>query len=164
MNHMGLRAGREVFKVYGGSFYSAPIGKQWHTVKMAAEIDAPCTVSIPTNDFSTPPTSELIYGLKRTIIAMYKRKKIFVGCMAGRGRTGLFMACLARIILESERSHTDPVQYVRDEYFSHAVETAEQEQYVSSLNIYKLVRLVQYLNTSRFLKYLPASWILWMIG
>lgn len=164
MKYMGLSAGKKDYKIYGASFYNAPIGKQWHTVKMAAEIDAPCTVSIPTPDFDTPPEAVMNYGLKRTIIAMVKNKKIFVGCMAGRGRTGLFMACLARVVLESERQKDNPVKFVRDNYYSHAVETKEQEDYVTNLDIYKLIKLFKVLNTSWVLKKLPESWILAIVG
>jgi protein-tyrosine phosphatase len=48
---------------------------------------------------------------------------VHVGCRAGIGRTGLFLACLAR----AAGVEGDPIAHVRAQYDPHAAETAAQE-------------------------------------
>lgn len=141
-----LRKGRE-FTVIGGPFtmhqdrYAMCIG-----VKMAAEINRQCDINIPTIDFSVPSLEHLDVGLERAVDAILNGKPVYVGCMAGRGRTGLFMSILAKSF-GIER----PVEYVRANYYSHAVETPEQYDFVMGYKIpevvqrrIKLARLLSY--------------------
>ena len=59
-----------------------------------------------------------------------------VGCMGGIGRTGLMLALLAKSFGEE-----DPVRYVRATYYSHAVETAAQKQFIAEFKVPLSVRL-----------------------
>ena len=50
-------------------------------------------------------------------------RPLHVGCRAGIGRTGLFLACLAR----AAGVEGDALDYVRRHYLPHAAETEEQQ-------------------------------------
>ena len=122
------------YTVYGGPYRACP--SDVFGVKMAAEIDAPCDVSVPTQDFSIPDVDAATQGLKETVKAVLAGKKVYVGCMGGIGRTGLMLALLAKSFGEE-----DPVRYVRATYYSHAVETAAQKQFIVEFKIPLSVRL-----------------------
>lgn len=114
--------------VTGGPYDSKP--DDYIGVKMAVEIRLPCTINIPTVDFSEPDTKLATAGLSAVVTRLLNGERVYVGCMAGRGRTGLFMALLAKAFGEQ-----DPVAYVRKEYYSHAVETYKQKKYVDDFVI-----------------------------
>ena len=113
------------FQVWGGPFPECP--PDMVGVKMAKEIRKPCSIDIPTPDFSVPSKEILDAGLAETVDAILKRRPVYVGCMAGRGRTGLFLAILAKTF-----GIENPVEYVRQHYFPHAVETDGQYKFVTS--------------------------------
>lgn len=99
-------------------------------IKMAEEIRSPCDIDIGTRDFDVPNREKLFQGILHAMTAHFLRgQPLYVGCMAGRGRTGLFLASLAHLCGEQ-----DPVRFVRSNYYEHAVETARQEQFVFSLD------------------------------
>jgi protein tyrosine phosphatase len=102
-------------------------------VKMAKEIKADCDVAVPTEDFSVPEAQDLIEGLRAALVPLSKGKAVYVGCMGGKGRTGLFLAALAKLLGEK-----DPVTFVRMYYYLHAVETSEQKEFVDSLDLRSL--------------------------
>jgi hypothetical protein len=114
--------------ITGGPFKACPphmIG-----VKMAAEIDWPHDVSIPTQDFKTPPRDRFEEGMLAALTCHFiDGDPIYVGCFAGKGRTGLFLATLAYLCGEDE-----PVKFVRANYYAHAVETPDQEKFVTSFD------------------------------
>lgn len=115
--------GKEITFV-GGPYLAKP--KAMLGVKMAAEIEADCHWDVPTKDFSVPPMRQMDMALLQSIAhAYWTGQKVYVGCMAGRGRTGLFMASVAFVLGDE-----NPVRRVRDEYYPHAVETDEQEAFV----------------------------------
>lgn len=99
-------------------------------VKMAAELPFPCEIDIPTEDFQTPDKHLLDAGLIAATRAIIQGRPLYVGCMAGRGRTGLFLAVLAKAF-----DIENPVEYVRENYYSHAVETSSQYKFVSEYKI-----------------------------
>lgn len=77
-------------------------------------------------DFSIPTPEDMDAALAKMINAMYDGKFVYVGCMAGRGRTGLVMSCLAKVF-----GIKDPIKYVRQFYYKGAVETKAQEDFVN---------------------------------
>ena len=99
-------------------------------VKMAAELPFACEIDIPTEDFQTPEKHLLDAGLIQAVRAIVAGKPVYVGCMAGRGRTGLFLAVLAKAF-----DIENPVEYVRANYYNHAVETRSQYQFVTNYRI-----------------------------
>lgn len=119
---------KSYYTVTGGPFRDAAPG--YTSVKMAAEIDLPCDIDIATEDFSVPPRGPAMRGLISAIDCILEGRPVYVGCMAGRGRTGLFMALLAKAFGED-----DPVRYVRANYYAHAVETHGQLKYVNDFTI-----------------------------
>lgn len=122
--------GKKFYVVYGGPYRSRPTNTDTIGVKMAAEIDRPVDVDIPTVDFSTPPKHLLDAGLIKAVKYMVKGEVLYVGCMAGQGRTGLFLAILAKAF-----GIKNPVEYVRGHYYAHAVETPEQYNFISNYEI-----------------------------
>jgi hypothetical protein len=118
------------FTVYGGPYLDRP--KNTIGVKMAAEILEPCTIRIDTKDFGVPPVRQMKDGLDRAVSYILLGEPVYVGCMGGIGRTGLFLAILARAFGLGGK---DPVGYVRQNYYSPAVETQAQRKYVMSFPI-----------------------------
>lgn len=116
------------YTVIGGP-YSERI-KSAVGVKMAHELKLPCDIDIPTFDFSVPTRVDLDSGLEKAVRAILAGDPLYVGCMAGRGRTGLFLAILAKAFGEKS-----PVEYVREHYYEHAVETDKQYNFVMAYPI-----------------------------
>jgi hypothetical protein len=118
----------QYFVVTGGPFTDCP--KTMQGVKMAKEIKAACAVDIPTVDFQTPDRKTLYRGLSKALDLILAGEPVYVGCMGGKGRTGLFLAVLAKSF-----GIKKPVEFVRANYYSHAVETPEQYLYVKRFTI-----------------------------
>lgn len=87
---------------------------------------SPCHLWLPIADFSTPDDrDDVIVALKEVLLAVLNSRSVYVGCAGGFGRTGLFLALLAKVA-----GKVDPVAYVRKHYSERAVETRQQENYV----------------------------------
>lgn len=129
---LNLRTGKK-YTIIGGPFTDQIKGTVG--VKMAAEIKRNCDIDIPTRDFQTPNEKQLTEGLIIAINCITAGKPLYVGCMAGRGRTGLFLAILAKAFGEEK-----PVEYVRKNYYSHAVETDDQYAFVMNFPIPREVK------------------------
>lgn len=126
--------GRQYFTVVGGPFRDCPPSMKG--VKMAAEVKMDCAVDIPTQDFKVPDRLLLYRGLHKAVGLMIEGEPLYVGCMGGMGRTGLFMAVLAKAF-----GVRKPVEFVRKHYYSHAVETKEQYEFVKKFRITPALRL-----------------------
>lgn len=126
------------FSVMGGPYPARPKG--YLGVKMAAEIQLPCLIDIPTRDFQTPDQQAVTSGLIFAINCILQGKPLYVGCKGGMGRTGLFLALLAKAF-----GVRRPVEYVREHYYSHAVETSEQYAFVRDFVIPREVRRAMFL-------------------
>lgn len=116
------------FTVTGGPYHDKP--QNYVGVKMAQEINLPCAINIPTVDFSEPNVELAMEGLNAAVARILRGERLYIGCMGGKGRTGLFLALLAKAFGEQ-----DPVRYVRSYYYGHAVETAKQKKYVETFVI-----------------------------
>jgi len=80
---------------------------------------------LPIPDFSVPAKDDLEQAVRRTIAHAEAGHNIVVHCSAGIGRTGLFLAYLAKQVLEL--SGAEALAWVRY-YIPRAVETPEQQR------------------------------------
>jgi hypothetical protein len=150
--HMPFQAGTISANVYGGTFRAFEPDRRLVGICMAEEISSKHThIRVPTPDFDVPSIPDLMAGLKAAINAMARGNDIYVGCMGGTGRTGTFMACLAKVMLDYSKTAIkltlggqidDPVEFVRATYRAHAVETPEQEELARTFDTGELVRLI----------------------
>jgi hypothetical protein len=118
----------KLFAVQGGPFDAFP-GEGFGLCLEARSTKAgQATVALDVADFSTPEPDALDDALASLVDALYRGEAAYIGCMAGQGRTGLAMACLAR-----EFGIADPVAHVRRYYTPRAVETDGQKRFVESV-------------------------------
>ena len=82
---------------------------------------------LPIPDFSVPAKGDLEQAVQRTIAYAQAGQHIVIHCSAGIGRTGLFMAYLAKRCLGL--SGAEALQWVR-RFIPRAVETPEQQRWV----------------------------------
>ena len=123
--------------IYGGGYANRP--EHMYGIKMAVEIKAPCDVDIPTVDFSIPPEEAMRKGIRNALWKIAAgRQEVFTGCMGGIGRTGLFLGVLVRVLGEK-----DPVTYVRKNYYGHAIETQEQQDFVNNIELGNLIYMAK---------------------
>ena len=126
-------------RIYGGSYLNCP--DDMYLVKMAEEIDLYCDQDVPTMDFGVPDPVVLKKAMWGTVKALWRKERVFVGCMGGTGRTGLFMAAMAKLAGEE-----DPVRHVRKHYKPRAIETRGQEEFIRRLNLLPLRRKMHLLS------------------
>jgi Protein-tyrosine phosphatase len=82
-------------------------------------------------DFGVPDEPAPVVALLRSLLdRAWAGERVEIGCLGGHGRTGTALACLA--VLAGEPAG-DAVAWVRANYCSEAVETAEQEAFVARL-------------------------------
>ena len=112
-------------EVMGGPYPAKPT--EYLGIKMAAEIAMPCDINIPTRDFDVPNYTDLDTGIRKSLFNIAKGEKIWVGCMGGIGRTGLYFGALAKLL-----NIDDPVKYVRANFKPHAIETKQQQEFVNN--------------------------------
>lgn len=104
-------------------------------------------VFIPTKDFSTPDPTAMRLGIVQLIARLAEGQLAYVGCMGGIGRTGIFMAALAKIMMEAngydDEQYGTPIEYVRGHYLKTAVETKDQQDFINNLFVADLAKWAQ---------------------
>lgn len=129
-------------QAFGGPFREFVSGtRRLSGINMAAELNYPCDFSVPTKDFSTPDVGAMTEGLCFAVKEFNNGSDVYVGCMGGVGRTGLFMGCLIKVMLDFNGVSGDPVALARKWYKKHAIETREQEGFVRSFPTEPVVAL-----------------------
>lgn len=139
--------------MYGGPYRQKPDNIEG--VKMAVEITAPCLIDIPTHDFSIPDVATLVHGLEAGYRYMVESERpLYVGCMGGIGRTGLYMAAMHKLC-QTAPKYTLPIvgswgwqspparecrDYIRAYYNAHAVETSGQLDFIEDLDLIPLAK------------------------
>ena len=87
-------------------------------------------IRLPIQDFHAPQhVARLNNSLQQTIEEAQAGQHVAVHCVAGIGRTGLFLSCLAKALFSFDGS--EAVEWVRN-YVPHAVESKLQQQYVDT--------------------------------
>jgi hypothetical protein len=116
--------------VQGGPFAFAP--DDTYNVCMLPRVptNVHANQHVPTQDFTPPPEDLLAAALLPTIKAGLRGETIYIGCTAGIGRTGTFMAVMLKALGEAH-----PVSYVRAAYHGHAVETEDQRDLVDGFDV-----------------------------
>ena len=87
------------------------------------------TLILDLPDFTAPTQVQLQTTLSSLLDAMraHPEAPVYIGCKAGYGRTGTFIAALAKLA-----GHPDPVAWTRSHYHPGAVETEAQEAAVAA--------------------------------
>jgi hypothetical protein len=117
-------AGRPV-TITGGPFDAIPDGAFGVCLEPAAAKAWLADVALPVEDFGVPEPAALKAAVAAVLaqLAAEPGRPVHVGCRAGIGRTGLFLACLAR----AAGVAGDPLDYARARYLAGAAETPAQE-------------------------------------
>jgi len=84
-------------------------------------------IQMPITDFSVPDITKLSETVDQVHTLISAGNSVAVHCNAGWGRTGMFLACLAKKVLRLKGA--EAIAYVR-KFVPEAVETAEQEHMV----------------------------------
>ena len=145
--NLGWRGAFYKLSIAGGPYDYFPGKDTAFGVCVRAERPGPCHVHLPIKDFGVPRDEYAVeLAIRDTLRAAIRGQQVYVGCMGGWGRTGLFLALLAKAA-----GVENPVEYVREHYSSRAVETADQENFVSDFDVMKLQSwLTRYAWSHRF--------------
>ena len=134
---LGWAGAYRSFEITGGPFDNFVQAEGRFGVCVRAEpVSRPhAGVTLPIHDFSVPkmPKGQVDCVIQRALQEALDGKEVYVGCMGGWGRTGLFLALLAKAC-----GKEDPVGYVRKHYTPHAVETYDQVRYVAAFDVSRL--------------------------
>ena len=136
---MGWAGGFQQFDIVGGPFdyfdeFSDSRSNSFGVCVRAEHAPTNLDLHLPIADFDVPRNDALTREtVRRTIAAALDGKDIYVGCQGGWGRTGLFLALIAKATGED-----DPVGYVRKHYSPRAVETPAQRAYVENFDVTSL--------------------------
>lgn len=84
-------------------------------------------IHTPVEDFSIPQKGTFQEAIERTLCAAKAGQTIVIHCHAGLGRTGLFAACLAKVVFGLDGAQAS--HWVR-QYIPRAIETREQGQFI----------------------------------
>lgn len=129
---LGWRGAGLNLTIIGGPFDSYPGRQKAFGVCVRAE-QAPRErdVHLPIRDFDVPTSTAAVEkALVQAFAAAIEGRPVYVGCMGGWGRTGLFLALMAKAA-----GVDDPVGYVRKHYTPRAVETKDQQLYVDKFDV-----------------------------
>lgn len=123
--HLPLIVGGRAVTITGGPFDSLPEGAFGVCLEIQAQKAWLADVVLPTPDFGLPDAAALKAAVGQVMaqLAAEPDRPVHVGCKAGVGRTGLFLACLAK----AAGVEGDALDYVRAQYLSHAAETPAQQ-------------------------------------
>lgn len=131
MRQLQLKMGDSEVLIGGGPYWERP--SHLAGVKLAAELDLPCEVDLPIKDFGVPSEAQARAALEAAIDLLGQGKDLYAGCYGGKGRTGLFMALLAK-----SSGVERPIGWTRHSYHPEAVETMEQAQFIASFDVSEL--------------------------
>lgn len=113
--------------VVGGPYRAkAEYFREFWGIKLAPEVSDNANVAIRIKDFGVPEDPEnFLREAEDAVVRVLRGDRVYVGCGAGQGRTGMFLALMAKIC-----GRPFPIEYVRAKYNDKAVETSEQEKFI----------------------------------
>jgi hypothetical protein len=100
-------------------------------INLAAEVTDVAHVELAIKDFSTPARFALrAYrkAVEDAVVRVLRGERVYVGCLMGQGRTGTFLACMAKMC-----GSRDPIAQTRELYNPRAIETISQEKFIEGL-------------------------------
>lgn len=120
-----LTVGGRLVTITGGPFDALPDGAFGVCLEAEATMAWLAEVLLPTPDFGLPEEAALRAAVAAVLAQLEADpdRPVHVGCRAGIGRTGLFLACLAR----AAGVEGDALDYVRAHYLPGAAETEAQQ-------------------------------------
>jgi inosine-uridine nucleoside N-ribohydrolase len=129
---LGDRAAHNKIFIMGGPFDTGiNTADTWNINLKAEGTRVKFDAELPIRDFDVPSDYPSVKAILEEAIEQALAGRILVvGCAGGMGRTGLFLALLAKAV-----GIRNPVAYVRANYYRHAVETPEQQAYVDSFDV-----------------------------
>ena len=117
------------------------VGSADFGVKLDSSSREPCEVYCPIQDWSVPLNKERFkLALMESFKAALRGEKVYVGCMGGRGRTGLFLASMGKVA-----GYSHPIKTLREQWKKTAVETIQQEKWVEALDVRRETRQLRWL-------------------
>ena len=153
---LGWRGGMIGFDIVGGPYdrFRKGLNGDFGVCVRAERVPADVDVWVPIPDFGVPDNHVTVMKALETTLRMAMRgKRIWVGCAGGYGRTGLFLALLAKCCRVD-----DPVGYVRAKYNERAIETVQQSDYVRKFDVSPLRRKLWFWGWRERLAQLILSW------
>jgi hypothetical protein len=130
---LGWEGANCAFTVTGGPYDKYPGPQNAFGVCVRAENAGNLhkDVWLKIKDFNVPTDDLAVHAaLRQTLSAALTGKDVYIGCQGGWGRTGLFLALLAKTC-----GVENPIMYVRQNYARTAVETPAQEKYVRDFDV-----------------------------
>ena len=131
---LGWRGLWKTVEIHGGPYNCYPGKDEAFGVSVRKEqmVGREFDLHLPIDDFHIPrmPDAEMQSAIVKIIEQALAGKTVYVGCMGGYGRTGLFLALVAKAA-----GVVDPVEFIREHYSDHAVETNEQHNYVEKFDV-----------------------------
>ena len=131
--------------VYGGPYLRKSV--KLVGVKLAGEVRKDCTIDFPIPNYGICDQSELLEAVAKAYALLLTDQQVYVGCVGGIGRTGLFLGVMAKVSHayvpygpEECGGAFDPVLFVRKHYLAHAIETSAQESLVRGIDVSGVVR------------------------
>lgn len=124
--------------IYAGPYVLRPQGIKG--IKLAPEVAGDYDHMMCISDFGVPTVKEMDIAILTGLKYLQESGSFFVGCMMGRGRTGMYLACFLKAF-----GYEKPVDEVRALYNAKAVETEQQENFVAHYPVEKFEYLVRFL-------------------
>lgn len=90
-------------------------------------------IHAPIQDFSVPTEGALQVPIQQTLDAAWLGENIVIHCHAGLGRTGLFAACLAKVVFDLNGE--EAFIWVR-QYIPNAIENGAQIAFINGFRLY----------------------------
>lgn len=146
--------------IYGGPFAQyRPTSETSFGINLREVKNREADHWLPIDDFSVPADKKAVdQALKVAIEQMAAGSSVYAGCMGGWGRTGLFLALVAKAMGEE-----NPVEFVRKNYTPRAVETDQQYKYVKNFDVTEVAAFAKTTFRRAALRKNLPTWLHWMI-